>query len=292
MRSNSTFSIFKNQALKKPGLNWYAIADNAQQKNLHNLLKSRYSRARCLFGSSDGSPVAQFSPHLVELVEPVEKDDSWSWISNNAMLKPCISIFSTDQDFMWTYDKLVDLAEVELPDRECMYFAFWDPAILGALVGQEDDLTLHVKGPVLSCEQKKHLVFGLEGWWYWSRDEKLHEVNLGEKGGVCGGKLILSQTQVDELLEASVPDHILYFLSRYQPALICSIPISKKYDFVRGALNRGRAIGLESMGDLVSYICAELFYKNKMHSDPGICRALEQVRLKRMTLTAAFMEFS
>jgi hypothetical protein len=99
------------------------------------------------------------------------------------------------------------------------------------------------------------------------------------------------QHQVDDLIEASMPDHILYFLNRYQKSLLQELPMTKHYEFVCEALHRGRALGLDSMGDLVNYICAELFYGKKM-CDPEICHALEQVRLKRKSLTAAFMEFS
>lgn len=290
MRIDSIFLGFQGEAQRNPMWNWYAIADNAQQAHLHTMLVRQNGRACCLFGGAPGTPIAQLSPHLVELEKPYEKDKAWRWVLNNMGLSPCVSIIATDQDFDSTFDKMASLAEVEMPDRDHMFLAYWDPAILGSLVGQQDDLTLHVKGPVLSSEQIEHLTFKLKGWWYWSRDQKLHEIDMRGNSGGDRNNLLLTAKQVDDLVEVSVPDQILYHLHRYQSSLINTVPARQRYDFIRRAISRGRVIGLESMSDLVTYVCVELIYKEKIHSDEAIGYALEQVSLKKKPLSAALME--
>jgi hypothetical protein len=47
---------------------------------------------------------------------------------------------------------------------------------------------------------------------------------------------MLTQQQVDDLVEASVPDHVLYYLELNQAFLIGDVPSGQRYEMVLRAL--------------------------------------------------------
>lgn len=282
--SNPDIALFKRLASQNSSLNWYAIADSAQHSDLPARLESPGRESRCLFAASQGGPVAKLAPHLVELPSPLASSNVWSWVSLHGSSKSCVSVIAATLPFDNLFGQLAACTEVTLPDGDSMFFAFWDPAILGTLVGQPDDLTLHVKGPVLSSDQRSMLVQGLGGWWYWDRDGRLHEVHA-EPATVDkpAGPITLTQQQVDDLVEASVPDHVLYYLELNQSFLISDISPTQRYALVQQALDRARDLGLFAMSDLVNYVCVELIYKQRMRQDRHIVDIFDQVKHGRLS---------
>ena len=282
--ANPDIALFRSLAREDSALTWYAIADSAQHSDLPTGLTRHGNECRCLFGASQGSPVAKLSPHLVALPTPLARSNAWSWISLHAKSKPCVSVIATTLSFDELFDQLVACTEVTLPDGDSMFFAFWDPAVLGTLIGQADDITLHVKGPVLDSDQRSMLVQRLSGWWYWDRAGHLHQVRVEPaKNGKLTGPIPLTQQQVDDLVEASVPDHVLYYLELNQPFLIADTSPTQRYALVREALRSGRDIGLSTMGDLVNYVCVELIYKQRMREDRSVVDILDQVKQGRLS---------
>lgn len=273
-------------------LNWYAIADSAQNDALPRRLLGAKTSVRCLFGYSQESPIAQFSPHLVALEPPRKRGMAWQWIWPKEKSNPCISLIATKMSFDELFAKLSKSTEVSLPDGDEMFLAFWDPAILGTLLGQEDDVTLHVKGPILTKPQKAIFLRGLEQWWYWDRVGALHKIIANDDCSErIDDRIFLNQEQVDGLVEASVPDHLLYYLHLNQPSLIEAFPVGKRYEQVRQSLMRARNIGLYSMRDLLNYVCAELFYGDRMEKDGEVIDLLRQVKNKKITFDNAIGNF-
>ncbi len=280
MQSQSRdIKIFEAVACEEPALKWYAIADSAQHKALPNAILSGRHEFRNLLRLENYSQAALHSPYLVELCTPDYSDGAWSWINLHSASTPCFSIIATFKSFNELYDQLVACTQVALPDKEIVFFAFWDGVILGTLVGQTDDLTLHVPGPVLSLEQQENLKSGVSKWWYWDRHSTLRTIDIRLcKDIFQPSQLILSQKQVDDLVEASVPDHVLSYLELNQSSLISEIASSERYDLVRNALVVARDIGLTSMRDLVDFVCLKLFYKEKLFRDVAIVHLLDMVK--------------
>ena len=288
MQSNiGHIDFFRKAAQFETDLRWYAIADSAQHNALPNAIAYESPNVRCLLGATQGSPLAQQSPHLVELRSPSEKTKSWSWVAINAHSKPCISIIASMKSFDELFDQLTDFVEIVLPDSDAMYLAFWDPAILGTLMGQHDDETLYVKGPVFDVQQRAKIMRGVSGWWYWDRAGSIHSIKA--TGADCqqlNNPVSLSQSQVDDLVEASVPDHILYYVNLNQAHLLVEVASEKRYSLISHALARARGLGLAGMRDLVNYVCVELIYKERMH-DEAIQRIFENVRTGHIQFNAA-----
>lgn len=285
---NSTLALFQAAASENTSLRWFAIADSAQNKALPTRLADNSRDIRCLLGGSQGSPLALHAPHLVELCSPLHPDPAWTWVKRNASLTPCFSIVATTKPLDALFNQLLECTEVVLPDGEAMFFAFWDGAILGTLLGQMDDLTLHVHGPILDLNQQSRLTCGIAQWWYWDRTGAIHSLVIDSLAvSNASGPLELNQRQVDDLVEASVPDHVLYYVMLNQPHLISDIPVLERYIVVRNALVRARTIGLQSMRDLVDFVCIDLIYKEKMHEDKSMLDLFKQVELGQMVFRDA-----
>jgi Domain of unknown function (DUF4123) len=267
---------------------WYAIADSAQDKSLPAALCKDGAQHRCLLDAPVNSPLAKEAPHLVQLNSPSTNDPAWQWIARNAYSLPCVSVIASNLYFDALFAHLKPFTEVLLPDGDDMFFAFWDPAILATLVGQVDDATLYVKGPVLSAPQRAQLTNGLTGWWYWDRDGALHSIATGHTPTeILDLPLQLTQQQVDELVEASVPDHVLNHIELNQPQLLRDYKPAQRYGLVRTHLLNAKQIKLDAMSDMVNYVCAALIYQEQFQINSDIVALLDRVKQGELLLNQA-----
>ena len=272
-------------------LRLYALADAAQNNRLPQAVRDGVSR--CLFSYDDEAPVAKVAPHLVPL--PVTQDSkALPWIARQALATPCITLIASSVDFETLFAHLVSFLDVRFEDGGEMFLAYWDPMILATLVGQADDDTLHVKGPIFTPEQEQAFLDPIEGWWYWNREGRLHCIKRPEQA-VRPEKpalpLTFTQAQTDLLVEASVPDHVLNHMQENQPGLLLDIPKEKQYGFVRKHLVEARSWGLTGMGDLVNYCSAAVIYGEALQQDPAIVSLLAEVKAGKRTFDEALDVF-
>ncbi|MEO7577789.1 MAG: DUF4123 domain-containing protein [Massilia sp.] len=286
----SDLAALEALALDHPQWNWYAIADSAQHRALPEALVREGAELRCLLGAAQGSPVARQAPHLVALGSPLDSSSAWKWIGLHAHAAPCVTLIASGASFDVLFAQLASCTEAVLPDGDAMFFGFWDPAILATLVGQADDATLHVRGPVLDAHQRAVLLAQKDGWWYWDREGHFHRLRMEAVDAAGEAPLQLRQEQVDQLVEASVPDHVVYFLELNQPALIEQIPREARYRHVRDALADARAHGLSTMQDMVNFVCAALIYRERFDSDPAITALLADVRHGKLAFADALAQ--
>jgi len=163
---------------------------------------------------------------------------------------------------------------------------------LGTLVGQHDDTTLHISGPALTLQQQAHFLVASVGWWYWDRDGEMHSIHIPEAfPDQSKTPLKLVDMQVDILIEASVPDHLLSYLRENKPQLLASIPASQHYRRIKTHLLEARKLYLPGMQDMLNYICAALIYGDRMNLDAQIRNSLMRVRNKEITLEEALEKF-
>jgi hypothetical protein len=280
---------FAEVVTHNPQFHWYAIADAAQHRDLPGaLVRSSGLQTRCLFDAPVGSALAAQSPHLVQLEPPSEQATNWKWIQRNAGGKPCVTVIASNAGFDALFAHLKQFTEVRLPDGDDMFFAFWDPAILGVLVGQKDDPTLYVSGPVLTEEQHATFIKPIAGWWYWDRDGNMRSLKIASHPTVqVDTPLQLTQKQVDDLVEASVPDHVISHIELNQPQLLRDIAPTQHYGLVRKHLVGARQLKLETMGDLVNYVCAALIYHDQFNTNPEIVALLDRVKNGELPLVKA-----
>lgn len=264
----------------------YAIIDAAQDGALlQKFAKESLSTvSKCLLPAAIESDMEDYSPHLLALSPLAADSDAWLDLLSHGAAHPAkftLLVSTLDFDALWA--NLSEFAEIELPDETTMIFAFWDPAILGTLVGQESDKTLHVPVGVLSERQRARLLQGVTTWWYWDREGNTHQIvpaggPESDMAHLVPLPLRLSQVQVDMLVEAGVPDQLLALLQENQPMLLERIPLQQQYRRAEKHLLEARRNKLFGMRDILNYTCAAIIYGEAMYSDPAILSLLARVR--------------
>jgi Domain of unknown function (DUF4123) len=246
---------FIEASAHNPQWHWYAIADAAQHRDLPGaLVRNSGLQTRCLFDAPVDSALAAQSPHLVELEHPSDQAPSWKWIKRYANGKPCVTVIASNVGFDALFAHLQRFTEVFLPDGK----------------------------------QHATLIHPMAGWWYWDRDGNLRSIKI-----ITGTTehadtpLQLTQKQVDGLVEASVPDHVLSHIELNQPQLLRDIELAQRYGLMRKHLLNARQLKLEAMGDLVNYVCAALIYQDQFDTNPEIAALLEKVKGGELPLVKA-----
>ncbi|WP_186157703.1 DUF4123 domain-containing protein [Burkholderia gladioli] len=270
----------------------YALVDPAQDRALPAALQFASARAVCLLdGAADVLAVA---PHLISIDE-ANYQRAGEWLEQRASRVPCATLLISTMSLEALARHLSSFIDVVLPDRTIMALAFWDPSILAVLNGAAGDSSQHVRGPVLTLGQKQAFLAPILEWWYWDRMGCLQAIDWSGEAAVNAVVAIqpplhLDQNQVDELVEASVPDSILYYIRLNMPGLLLRIPEPAQYAFVRSQILNARKYGLEGTGDLVNYCCVALAYGDAFDALPEVAVLLEQVRSKVLTFDE-FMKF-
>lgn len=263
----------------------YILADPAQDKSLPDALLFESASAVCLLdGGADARAIA---PHLISIDETNYLRAS-EWLAQHASNAPCATLLISTLGLEALAKHLSAFVDVVLPDRTVMALAFWDPSILAVLNGAQRDDTQHVRGPVLSATQKQAFLAPVLEWWYWDRAGCLQSIDWDRNSAAATVSAIqpplqLEQHQVDALVEASVPDSILYYIRLNMPGLLLRIPESTQYAFVRSQILNARRYGLEGTGDLVNYCCVALAYGNSFDTLQEVAVLLQQVRAKILT---------
>jgi hypothetical protein len=281
-----------------PDLYFYVLADSAQDPQLPAMFHKTtpHTRSQCLLTHVQGPDLEAAAPHLATL-PPFEENDEgiWPLLFSYAPQHPAsVSIIASPLQFDALYAHLHQFTDVILPDKDQMIFAFWDPAILGTLVGQKDDATLHLAGPVLTVRQRAKLLEGISAWWYWGRNGGLHQIKgSGNEFAPNDTKLPLRliEAQVEMLVEASVPDHLLGYIKENKPELLIDVPEQEQYSRVEKHLLEARKLHLFGMRDMLNYICAALIYGDRLRQDGAIEALLAQVKAGQISLTDALEQF-
>nr|WP_315192321.1 DUF4123 domain-containing protein [uncultured Albidiferax sp.] len=265
----------------------FAIADAAQDPALPQAIAAG-ARQQCLFGNLQGAPLFKVAPHLVQLDDCGPDSQALRWIAHHAAGTASVSLLESTLSFDALFAHLSAHLDVRLDDGDEKFLAFWDPAILAALVGQADDATLYVQGPILTPAQRGSLLGPVTAWWYWDRAGVLHQIQPTHTAEPTSPPpWTLTALQIDQLVEASVPDHVLHHLELNQPQLIGSIDTAQRYGTVRQHLVAARQLRLETMSDLVNYVCAALVYKERLQHDATISALLERVKQGDLNLIQA-----
>ncbi|CAD6508345.1 hypothetical protein LMG28727_00142 [Paraburkholderia kirstenboschensis] len=281
----------------EPPLHFYLIVDSAQDSR-HPLAIQQAepgTRSQCLLTLAQGPDLEAAAPHLMTFPQFERDAASWQWVSSYGPTLPAaVSIIASSLQFEALYAHLHSSTEVLLPDGEEMILAFWDPAVLATLVGQLDDTTLHVLGPVLTVQQREKFLTGITAWWYWDRNGKLHQIAPALNPSAANTVMLplrLSQTQVDMLVEASLPDHIVGYINANKPELLAKIAEPERYPRVEKHLHEARKLRLLGMRDILDYVCAALIYGDGMYESSVIEALLEKVRMRQTSLAEALEQF-
>jgi hypothetical protein len=287
------------EALKQDSkvITLYAIADPAQDAKLRTqyLPKAKFRNQSSLLDPSDTSEAAAtVAPFLVQLPNPSEDAELWKNLIGFAQKTPAsLTVLASVHPFAILHKHLSYFTEIRLPDETAMILAYWDPAILGTLMGNKADTTLHVNAPVFTAKQRQALLSPVAVWWYWDRGGNLQRLDNQGSGIALDfeNRIKLVQVQVDMLAEASVPDSLVAHLRETQPMLLVGMTSAEQYTSVNAHLLAARQLGLRTMRDLIDYVCAGLIYRDRISTDDAITQLLEKVKNKQLKLAEALEQF-
>lgn len=268
-------------------LHLYALVDAGLDRETWQRLRRTGFDSRALL-TSEPSAIADFSPHLLHMGSATELAPNLVQILGQNPPAAAFTLLCSSRTLTELHAHLVRFTEVSLPENIEMLLAFWDPAILGTLVGQLDDDSLHVPGPVLSPQQLQALMWPLVAWWYCDREGRWHRVVTPHQAASVASNpvqfLALTQEQENALVEASVPDQVLYHIELNRPSLFDEqLPHHKRYRFTRVVISAARKLGLEGMRDLANFVALCLVYRQRIETDPNILQLLDQVQRKTIS---------
>ncbi len=269
----------------------YALIDAGQDKITWQRLQ-RLCPNRLPLLTAEASALSDFSPHLLQMGLVTRVAPDVTEVLAKSHQTAAFTLLCSPATLTELHTHLVKFTDVKLPGNIEMILAFWDPAILGTLVGQTDDDSLHVSGPVLTPQQLQALLRPLVSWWYCDREARWHRVKTLHSDASSSSEpaqaFALTQEQEDALVEASVPDQVLYHIELNRPHLFDeNLPHFKRYRFVRVLLAAARKLGLEGMRDLASFVALCLIYRQRIETDPEILQLLNQVQQKAMSFDQA-----
>lgn len=288
MSANLVLDTWRQLVADGQEVHLFALIDAAVDPRAISLIAEERLANECLFGYPLDSDIARSTPRLVQISRP-EESPLLRWITKRTPVQPVATLLAAKVALPDLVAHLKVCADAELEGLDSMYLAFWDPAILGTLIGQADDSTLHVPGPVLRTKQLAFFLHPILRWWYWDREGTLHVAAPAPPASEIQPlqAMVLAPQQVDDLVEAAVPDHLLQHIRQNQPELIEKLPEPVRYRFVRQQLARARAHGLEGMGDLVNYVCVALAFGSQFDRLANMPELLLQVKNKQMGFVQA-----
>ncbi|NHB57551.1 DUF4123 domain-containing protein [Acinetobacter shaoyimingii] len=285
------YRTFQKYPLEEIGLNAYALADAAQDKRFLKALKN--ARKKCLLKEASGEKAKEISPHLIQLPHEFDSRD-WAWIEKNIAGGSAMTIIITPLNFEFLYAHLRHFIEVEFDGGLEMILAFWDPLVLATLLGNPKDETLYVQGPVCNQAQFERLMSPIQSWWYWDRLGNIQAIfGLNERVDALPqieSPLHFDVEQEEMMVEATFPDHLIYYLKLNNGFLVDHIDDYTLYQFVVESIPEARAYLLSGTRDILNFICLKLIYKENFAIDTKLQAVLEKVKNKDMTMDQAMSQ--
>lgn len=271
-------------------LHAYALVDPAQDKRLPAVLHA--PRSACLLG--DDASIREASPHLVKLPDDVD-DRAWGWLARNGSLRPCVVLATSDLDFDALFAHLLKFLDVQINRSTTMLLAWWDPAVLASLLGQSDDDTLYIKGPIFTAEQRAAFVMPLRDIGYWDRAGTLHRMNTQQliatvpaksgNGNESALPLAFDAGQVRELVRATTPDQVLYELRLNRPGVLSERSDLENYLLACRLVDAAERYAIRGMRDLVNFVGTGMILGERFDTCPAVACELEGVRTGVRTFT-------
>lgn len=271
--------VFEVPAEQRDGLHYYALLDLARCPEFPGFLTDE---GACLFGSGPGTPIARVSPHLVRLPRRVAAT-AWRGLVEHRGGTSWLSVMASRLSFKEVLRHLRAHLQVKI-GKNTMYLAYWDPAILAVLVGQPDDDTLFVRGPVLDPAQLGSFLSPMSCWWYWDRRNALRGIDCARPGTSTPAEALLPvlplefrAEQTDLLVQASLPDRVLHELRVSQPHLLEERDESQNYELACRLLKSAQSLRLRGLRDQVNFVGAGMILGEAFHLHPDVRPWLEDV---------------
>jgi hypothetical protein len=281
-----------------PGVQLYLLVGAGQRKDSIKQLKSLNAsiKNRCLLmPPQDDEGLEDFAPHLCWVPLPEEDPKMWNqllvWLADHPLW---YTIIASSVELEPLSRHLRAYMDAVLEGNMEILLAYWDPVVFGMLLGQQEDSSLYVKGPVLTPEQQAGLFRGIESWWYVGRTRDMYQhLPPTLVGGVqpATAPLQLTQAQEDLIIEAGLPDEVLGNIKENLPNVLKGMEPPEQYIQVKQEVLAARELGLNNRQEIVLYVEIALQYQGRMKTNFRIGDLLAEVRTRNLTIQEAVSQF-
>lgn len=274
--------MFPIDLLFANNLNWFALIDPGIDQKVNKLTCKK--KEVSLFENLDDKEY-ELSPKIVQL-----SHDYSDWdIFNNDFDKAAVSIILTHLNLK---EVSIFLKNLTMPIFESgidSFFAFWDPVVLSALVGNEYDRTNYYHGCIFNDEQKNLFLNPFVTWCYWDRINQLQFILEESKSVDITEKLIISEKQEELILLATLPDTIIYYLNLNNKFLLESFESKIEiYDFVCECILLFEKLMIDNLRDKIDLTCYIIIMKFKENNDEELITQLKKISLGEKSVSDLF----
>ncbi|MCH7335468.1 DUF4123 domain-containing protein [Acinetobacter sp. NIPH 2699] len=279
------FNTFKDYSLDELDLNVYALADAAQDQRFLKVLE--HLRQRCLLKEASGEKARAVSPHLLQLPKDFSSKE-WAWMTRRVAGTTQMTVIVSPLSFDLLFEHLRQFLEVQFEGGLEMILAFWDPMILATLVGHQEDETLYVKEPVLNPQQIEKLLQPIQSWWYWDRLTQIQAIfGLNQNIEILPkstSPLYFTVEQEEKMVQATFPDHLIYYLKLNHAFLVDKMDDYDLYQFVVHSIPYAEEYHLAGTRDILNFICLRLMYGTQFELDQTLQHLLSDLKDKKRTM--------
>lgn len=209
---NELYEAFKAKGLEDSTLNFYILADAAQDSKF--LKAFIHLRQKYLIIEAAGEKARAVSPHLLQIPKDLSSKE-WQWIQRNIVGTSVMTIIVSGLSFKLLFDHLRHFLEIQLDGGLDLFLAFCDPTILATLVGNKEDSSLYVQGPIFNKQQIQDLLTPIHSWWYWNKMQQLQKIagfnQYLENRPIIKTPIQLTVEQEEQMIEATLPDNLIYY---------------------------------------------------------------------------------
>jgi Domain of unknown function (DUF4123) len=230
-----------------------------------------------------GGPQAH-DPAVSPLLLPLQRGDASTHaaLTRIARRVPAVVWLTSDMQPRALLGTLAARLHAELADgRQPITLRYYDPRVLPELLRLLDD------------KQRCSINEGIRTWWWLDRRNTLvHNVPrarqaMTENVSPFGTSIVLSDEQVQDLLDASFVDRVLDLMARSSPEALKLFDRSERYAIAIRMIEAASAYGLESEFDCASYIAVALQEGEGFVEQPEWADLMIEVKAGTMRFTDA-----
>lgn len=132
-------------------------------------------------------------------------------------------------------------------------------------------------------------------WWYWDRLSQLHKIDGKGESELrrfydWRKPFEFSAQQEDLMVEATFPDHLIYFLKLNNPFLVEVFKDWDLYQYVIEKISKARKYTLNGTRDILNFVCLTLIYNDDFEKNMLLQSILLKVKAKDITMDQAMEE--
>jgi hypothetical protein len=259
--------------------NLYLLADHAGLPGLSRKLRENGIKWANLFGDDKRPALTEASPLLFEIAfsngRPAKRR-LLQWLDDNGRDSSSLLLISSPLSFQSLLEGLARRCDGVLSEGEAIVMRFFDTRVFPQLL---DVMT----------EDERRIWLGIaSGWWYVDRDgSTVHVSSECQPEDSCVAPMMVADSQMSRLLDASEIDQVAYLLESNVPEQFGSTSRAERYRLIQEKLVMAKELGLSSLTDKTLYCGLAFLHGADFEAQPQWQSVLSRVKTGELSLTLA-----